>query len=282
MDRLQQRCGKRGALKTLNGIKQGIQVRMRNTARREKSLPVREKACQRVLLHRLDFAAKPGQRFAADLAQNLRIAPLAMQAAGTETAFENAAFMRQKKKRIAHQLRIKRKPVRGFALCERAVGARIAAHQFEHRLRNGLQECSREARREGNPQCIAIAGRIFRGNQATLSANAQLKQSAGSQEPVNILHQVGRHHTPGQLFAREVAEAQAKIVNAVGSACTMRLDEALRGFLDLFNCVCIKQLAQVGFAKQLAQLVLIDGEGLRSTLGQRRVAVIEEIGHVAE
>ena len=51
-----------------------------------------EEAGQRVLLDRLDFAAQPGQRLAANLAQDLGVAPLAMKAAGTEAAFEDAAL----------------------------------------------------------------------------------------------------------------------------------------------------------------------------------------------
>ena len=69
---------------------------MRGTAatRREQSLPVGEEAGEGVLLDRFDFAAQLGERFAADLAEDFGVAPFAMETAGTEAAFEDAAFVR--------------------------------------------------------------------------------------------------------------------------------------------------------------------------------------------
>ena len=78
---------------------------MRSASRREQSLPMREEARQRVLLDRLDFAAQFGERFAANLAQDFSVAPLAMEAAGTEAALEHAAFVASDAKRILNCLR---------------------------------------------------------------------------------------------------------------------------------------------------------------------------------
>ncbi len=93
--RLEQRRGNGRALQALDGIEQRIEMRWTAAARREQALPVGEEAGQRVLLHGLDLAAQPGQRFAANLAQDLRVAPLAMKTAGTEAAFEHAALVRR-------------------------------------------------------------------------------------------------------------------------------------------------------------------------------------------
>ena len=71
-------------------------------------------------------------------------------------------------------------------------------------------------------------------------------------------------------------------MNAVGRAGAIRFGQALRRLFDFGDGIGIEQLAQIGLAQQFAQLVLIDGEGLRAALGQRRVAVIDEVGHVAE
>ena len=71
-------------------------------------------------------------------------------------------------------------------------------------------------------------------------------------------------------------------MDAVGGAGAVVFRQALGGFFHLGDGVGIEQLAQVGFAEQLAQLILIDGEGLGAALGQRGIAVIEEVGDVAE
>ena len=61
----------------------------------EQSLPMGEEASQGVLLDGLNFAAQPGQGLAPDLAQDFRVAPLAMQSAGTESSFEDSALQRE-------------------------------------------------------------------------------------------------------------------------------------------------------------------------------------------
>ena len=71
-------------------------------------------------------------------------------------------------------------------------------------------------------------------------------------------------------------------MNAVGRARAIVFGKTLRRFFHFGDGIGIEQFAQVGFAQQLAQLILIDGEGLRAALGQRRIAVVEEICHVAE
>ena len=60
------------------------------------------------------------------------------------------------------------------------------------------------------------------------------------------------------------------------------LVEVLQLPLDGVERVGIEQLAQLGVAEQLAQLRLIDRQRLRAPLGQRRVAVVDVVGDVAE
>ncbi len=152
-------------------------MRAARAPRRQQSLPVREEARQRVLLHRLDFAAQLGQRFAPDLPQNLRVAPLAVKAARAEAAFKHAALLRKLPQRIFHRLCVERKPVRSLAQRERPVRARVAAHQFEHGMRHRLQQCNRQPRRQRNPESIAVARCIFGSDQPLFAGDAQLQQS---------------------------------------------------------------------------------------------------------
>ena len=79
--RLEERCGERRALQAFNGVEQGVEMRVPAVPRRKQALPVGEEAGQRVLFDGLDFAAKLGQGLAADLAEDFRVAPLAMRAA---------------------------------------------------------------------------------------------------------------------------------------------------------------------------------------------------------
>ncbi len=178
-------------------------MRVPAAARREQSLPMGEEARQRVLLHRLDFAAQSGQRLAANLAQNLRVAPLAMQAAGPEAAFEHAAFVRKLAQRVFDGLGIERKAVGGFAQRERAMGARVAANQFEHRMRDRLQQRRGQARRQRNAQRIAIAGRIFGRDQAPLAGDAQFEQAARANQPVDDAQQIGSKPRAGASSSRD-------------------------------------------------------------------------------
>src|SRR6266568_1712020 len=125
-----------------------------------------EEAGQRVLLDGLDFATQFGERFAANLAKNLGVAPLAMQTAGTESALEDAAFMDKQAQGILNHRGIERKTIRCFALGERAVSAGEAANQFKHGLCNGLHQAGGQTGRKRDTESIAVTCRVFGGNQA--------------------------------------------------------------------------------------------------------------------
>ncbi len=248
--RFEQGSRERGSLEAFDGIEQHIEVGVAAAAGDQQSLPVGEEAGQRVLLHRLDFAAQAGQRLAADLAQNLGVAPLAMQAAGTEASFEHAAFADELAERRCRSLaRSSAKRFGDFAKGERAVGAGIAADKFEHRVRDRLQQRDGQTRGKGNAQGVAIAGGVFGGDEAAFAGDAQLKQAAGADQPVYRIEQ-GRVGDPArELCAGEIAQAEAEVVNAVGGAGAVVFAEALGVLFDLGDDVGVEQFAQVGFAR---------------------------------
>ena len=72
-----------------------------------------------------------------------------------------------------------------------------------------LKKRGGKARRQWNPQAVAIAGRIFSGNQSALAGDAELQQSTRSDEAVYLRQQIGGNHATGELFARKVAKPQA-------------------------------------------------------------------------
>ena len=71
-------------------------------------------------------------------------------------------------------------------------------------------------------------------------------------------------------------------MDAVGGAGAVVLGQALGCFFDFSDGVSVEQFAQIGFAEEFAQLILIDGEGLGAALGQRCIATIDEVGNIAE
>ena len=71
-------------------------------------------------------------------------------------------------------------------------------------------------------------------------------------------------------------------MHPVGAARLVHRVEVLQLRLHLGQRVLVQQLAQLGLAEQLAQLGLIDGQRLGPPLGQRRVAVVDVVGDVAE
>ena len=133
-------AGNGRALQAFDGVEQRIEMRMGTAPRRQQPLPVGKEAGQRVLLDRLDFAAQLGQGFAANLAQDLGVAPLAMQAARAKTAFEDTTLHQELAQCVFDYGGIEGKAIGDFAQRERPVGACVAANQFEHRLRHGIDE----------------------------------------------------------------------------------------------------------------------------------------------
>ena len=93
--------------------------------------------------------------------------------------------------------------------------------------------------------------------------------------------------TPASLrasisVARQVAEAQQQIVNGIGRPRVKALRQMLQLLLERVEHRFVEQIAQLGVADQIAQLRLIDRERLRAPFGQRRVAVVDVVGDVAE
>ena len=219
---------------------------------------MREEPCQRVLLDRLDFAAQLGQRLAPDLPQNLRVAPLAMEAAGAKTAFENATLHRELVQGTFHYSGIEGETISHLAKREWTVRASVTANKFQHRLRHRIHERGGQPGRKRNSKRIAIARGILHRNQTSLAGNAQFEQSARTQQPIKRFEHGWVDHTPSQFGARQIAQSQQQIVNPVSGTRPIRLNQALRRLFHFGNSVGIEQLAQIGLAEQFAQLVLVD------------------------
>ena len=165
---------------------------------------------------------------------------------------------------------------------ERAVGARIASREFQHRSCYRCEKRCWNAGWKRNSEGVAIAGCVFDGDEALLVRDFDLQQPPRSEQAREMVEQIGRCDASGEFFAREIAEAQEQIVDSVGGAGASGLGERLQLLLDLGDGVGVEQFAQVGVAEQIAELLLIDGERLGAAFGERGIAVVDVIGNVAE
>ena len=101
--------------------------------------------------------------------------------------------MRKLPQRVLDSLCVQRKTVRSLAQRERSVGSRVAAHQFEHGMGHGLKQRSRQSGRQRNSESIAVACRVFGGDQAFLAGDAQLQKTPRANEPIDVCEQVRRN-----------------------------------------------------------------------------------------
>ena len=82
------------------------------------------------------------------------------------------------------------------------------------------------------------------------------------------------------LLTREIADTQQHVMQPVHAARAAILVDRLELPLERVEHVGVEQLAQLGVAEQLPELRVIDRQRLRAALGQRRIAVVQERGHV--
>jgi hypothetical protein len=230
-------------LQIFDDVEEGIHT----SSRREQTLPMGEEACEGLLLDRLDFFAKAGEGLAADDAQDLGIAPFAMKAARTEAAFNDAVFCNEMIEGLLGLRGIERESVGYFVERERAVGASVAANEFDDRLGYRFEQGRWDAGWEWGAKAVTIAGCVFDGDDALFAGDAELKKATGADQSVHKFEDFRRGDSQREFFASEVTEAKQKIVKAVGITSAERIYEALLLGFDLFHRFAVEELAEVGF-----------------------------------
>src|ERR1700733_13010311 len=110
----------------------GVEQCIETTPALQHTLPVSRQPLQCLLLDGLHFAAQTGERFAADLAQDFDIAPLAVDTAGAESSLHDAAIQQQRVQYAFDLLSIQWKAQDDFAQSEGSVGPGEAANQLQH------------------------------------------------------------------------------------------------------------------------------------------------------
>ena len=92
-----------------------------------------------------------------------------MDAAGTEAAFDDASIEQQARAGLPRSGGASRRESRGHLVQrERAVGAGVAADEFEHWRGYGLQKRGGNPGRQRDAEGVAIAGCVFDGDQSLL------------------------------------------------------------------------------------------------------------------
>ena len=134
--RLHQRCRQRRSLQVFDRVEQRIKA----APLLKHALPVRLQPRKHLLFDRLYLLAKPRQRFSANLAQHLRVAPLAMNAARTESSFNDATIEHQRVQSGFHGLRIQPESLSSFLRGERPMRARVAANQLQYRRSHRIKK----------------------------------------------------------------------------------------------------------------------------------------------
>src|SRR5204862_7928528 len=131
-------------------------------------------------------------------------------------------------------------------------------------------------RRGRLPERVAPPRRVLRGHPALLAGEVQRKRAA-------LVEQLPQRRLALEalpdLRLRQIAQGEQQVVQPVHA---MRgTTEPLRGVLVLLDRASIEQLSHLRLAEQLAELCLVDRERLRAALGQRSVAVVDEVRDVA-
>ena len=246
------------------------------------ALPGGREPSEHGLIDRLDLVPQLGERAAPQHAQHAGVGPLAPRAAGPELAFDQAPLGREAHQHGfggRHAEAVARREVRRG---ERRVRARVAQRQVAERIADRLEQRLGNADRQRHAERVAEARGVLDRDEARLAGDADRQHAARGDQRADAGGDVGGQRSLADLGLGEIAERQQHVVHAVGALDVVLRIEPLQLALDRVHRLGVEQLAQLRVAEQLAQLRLIDGQRLRAALGQRRVAVVDEAGDVAE
>ena len=133
------------------------------------TVPAREEPPERRLLHRLHLAPQCGERRAAQPAQDVGVAPLALRPARPELAADELLVALEHAQLI---LDVDAEPRRRLSGRERAAAARPAGDERPQRIGHRLEEHRREARRRHDAERVAVAACILGRRKPLLAGDA--------------------------------------------------------------------------------------------------------------
>ena len=204
------------------------------------------------------------------------------RAARAELTFEEMPFASQSHEDGGGFLGAKRVAAGEVRGAKRRVRARIPERQISKRIANRLEERVRNAAGQRCAERVPIAGGILDGDQAIFVRHPDADRAARGHEQLRGFRGVDDLRAFADLVERQIAKRDQHVVNSVDRLHAILFVESLKLALDRVHRIGIEQFAKLGVADELAKLRLVDGERLRPALGERRVAVVEKAGHVAE
>src|ERR1700687_5851203 len=135
------------------------------------------------------------------------------------------------------------------------------------------------AARNPDPESLAVPARIFDRDPASLTRNAHRNRAPLAlqrSQPIDC------ESARDRLLFVEVAQPDQQVVRLVRIARKTFRKEALQFQLHGGDGRRVEELSQVLAAEQLCQQLAVECQRLRAALGQRRVALVHELGHIRE
>jgi hypothetical protein len=223
----------------------------------------------------LDGGAQPRQGSSLERPQDFRIAPFDAASARQKRAFEQPPGQRHASELVRRRARADPESRRAALGGERHVRPREPQHEIAERIGDRFQQRGRKTGRRHAPEGVAEPRDIFRHHEARLPRHGERRDPLGAEQ----LRQPGldrrRVGSSADLLGRQIADATQEIVERFRGV-DRRAVQALQLALEGLHGFRIDQLAEFGLAEQIAQQRMIDRQRLRATLGEGRVAVVQE------
>ncbi len=244
-------------------------------------LPLEQEAAVGGGVDRLDLLPQLRERLSANRAEDLRFAELPPRPVRQKGPLDELSALHQPRERALHAVDPEPEAGDQRARHERAVRPGPAEDEISERVFHRLEKSIRRPARRHDPDRVAVAPDVLARDEPLLPRDRDLGDPALLLERADPLGHVRRRLRARLDFGgREIAEREKKIVNAVGVL--GRALEPLEHSDVRFDRVGIEELPQLRFPQQLAQLRVVDRERLGAALGERGVAVVDEVGDERE
>jgi hypothetical protein len=167
---------------------------------------------------------------------------------------------------------------------ERGVRACIPGDDIRERVGHGFEEGARDAERGHVPERVAQTTAVLDRGDAFGASDADRHRSARVREqaqPVDHFRARARIGPRDDFVFGKRSEGNQKIVEGVGTSDGRRV-EPLQAAFDGLHRVHVEESPEFRFAEEFPQLGVIERQDLRASLGERRVAFVDEVSDVGE
>ena len=248
------------------------------------ALPGGQEPGQRRCVDRFDLAPQACQRPAPEDPEHLRVAPLALGAAGPELAQEDRPGVAQPSERLVHDPHRQPPPAGRLDRQERTVGAGPAREQAPQRVVGRPEERDGCPRRRLGARGIAVAAGVLHRDPARQAGDPHRDGAARPRQRLQPFVR-GGWAAPGpgrDLVLGQIAEAAQEVGDLVDGARLPLVEQRLQALLGLVERRRVEELAELFLAEQLPEEIPVERERLGPALRERRVAFVHVGGDVVE